>query len=302
MFKFQRTLNKEVRFSGIGLHTGSLTNMTVYPKNKDFGIVFNRIDLEYSINIKALVENVVETNRGTTIGFKENKIYTIEHFLSALSGLGIDNAYIEIDNIEPPIFDGSSKEFINKILNVGIKKYNVKKKYITISKPIEYSNDTCSISILPCKEFKVTYCGEFEYGDIGKQEYTYSLGKDYIDEISLARTFCSIGELTYLKENGLIKGGDLNSGVIFLNKNINKKEIEHILSKMNLKVTSFNTSNSTLNNVALRYKNEPIRHKILDLIGDFSLLGCGIKGHIISNRGGHSSNVEIMKKINSIYG
>ena len=301
MFKFQRTLNKKIKFSGIGLHTGSTTNMIVYPAEKDSGIIFKRTDLYNGVTVKALVENVVETNRGTTIGIGHDKIHTIEHFLSALNGIGIDNAYIEIDNIEPPIFDGSSKEFISRILDVGIKKYESERKFIIISKPIEYSNNHCNIKILPCEEFKVTYYGNFTYGNIGKQEYIYSSNTDYIKEISFARTFCSIGELIYLKENGLIQGADLNSGIVFLDKKISKDDIKTILSKINLKVESLNVSNNTLNNVALRYENEPIRHKILDLVGDFSLLGCDLKGHVISNGGGHASNIEIMRKIVTIY-
>jgi len=302
LFEFQRTLRKKIIFSGLGLHTGSKTNMTVYPAKENSGVIFKRIDLDNEVVIKASVENVVETKRGTTIGINGYKIYTIEHFLSALNGLGIDNAYIEIDNIEPPVFDGSSKVFVDEIINIGIKKYDIKKIYVNISKSMEYIDDQCSMKIIPYDKFKVSYYGNFKYGNIGKQEYIYTSANDYIKEVSCARTFCSIAELIHLKDNGLIKGADLNSGIVFLDDRINQDDIKNILVKMNLEVKSLKNKNYTLNNISLRYDNEPIRHKVLDLLGDFSLLGYGLKGHIISYGGGHASNIGMMKKIDTIYG
>ena len=301
MFKYQRTLNDKVMFSGIGLHTGATTNMTVYPAKENSGILFKRIDIDKNFIINASVDNILETNRGTAIGVGDSVIYTVEHFLSALSGLGIDNACIEIDNIEPPIFDGSSKVFIDNILDVGIKKYTFEKKYINIIKKLKYNDSNCKMEIIPFEEFKVSYYGNYSYGNIGNQSYIYTQSDNYIKEISQARTFCSIKELKYLKNNGLIKGADLDSGIVFLDDTMNQKDIDDILLKVDLKVTSIKNNNYTLNNIPLRYKDEPIRHKILDLIGDFSLLGFGIKGHIISYGGGHASNVELMKKIKNIY-
>ena len=199
MFPSQRTLNNKIEFSGIGLHTGERSNMIVSPSNIDSGIVFKRTDLSEDINILADIDNVVETKRGTTLGIGDNKIFTIEHFLSALNGLGIDNAIIEFDNIEPPIFDGSSKPFVDKILAVGIKEYDAKRNFIEISQVIEYKDEKCRIKVIPCNEFRVTYYADFPYGNIGKKEYTFTEEQNYDKQISQARTFCSIVELIFLK-------------------------------------------------------------------------------------------------------
>ena len=302
MYKYQRTLNDKIIFSGIGLHTGAQTKMIVYPAEKNSGISFKRIDIDEEIIINASINNVVETNRGTTIGINNHKIYTVEHFLSALNGLGIDNAFIEINNIEPPIFDGSSEVFVNRILDVGIRKMIAKKKYINITKELSYDNNSCKMKIIPCDKFKISYFGDFSYGNIGSQDYIYTLSDNYKEEISKARTFCSINELIHLKRRDLIKGANLDSGIVFLDDSIDQETIDQILLNINIKATSTKNNNYTLNNISLRYENEPIRHKILDLIGDFSLLGFGINGHIISYGGGHESNVELMKIINNIYG
>tara|TARA_B100000686_G_C16531603_1_gene832597 strand:- start:17 stop:925 length:909 start_codon:yes stop_codon:yes gene_type:complete len=302
LYKYQRTLNDKIIFSGIGLHTGVQTKMVVYPAEKNSGISFKRIDLDEEIIINASINNIVETNRGTTIGINNHKIYTVEHFLSALNGLGIDNAFIEINNIEPPIFDGSSEVFVNRILEVGIRKIIAKKKYINIAKELSYDNNSCKMKIIPCDKFKISYFGDFSYGNIGSQDYIYTFSDDYKEEISKARTFCSINELIHLKRRNLIKGANLDSGIVFLDDSIDQETIDEILLNINIKATSTKNNNYTLNNISLRYENEPIRHKILDLIGDFSLLGFGINGHIISYGGGHESNVELMKIINNIYG
>ena len=301
MFHLQKTLNNKIEFSGVGLHTGKESNMIVSPANQNTGIIFKRTDINEEVSIKADVQNVVETNRGTTLGTSNYKIYTIEHFLSALNGLGIDNALVEIDNIEPPIFDGSSKPFIDKILEIGTKNLEENRNYITVSDEIEYKDDKCRIKVIPSDEFKVTYYADYPYGNIGKKEYTYTQNQDYHNQISLARTFCSIGELMYLKENGLIQGADLNSGIVFLDENIDQAKAKNILEELNIEITSLENENYTLNDVKLRYEDEPIRHKVLDLIGDFALLGSGLNGHVLSYGGGHFSNVEIMKKIKSKY-
>ena len=302
MIEYQKTLKDKIIFSGVGLHTGAVTNMVLNPAKENHGISFERTDLNERSVIFASVHNVVETNRGTTIGIGEHKVYTVEHLLSGLSGLGIDNLSIEIDNIEPPIFDGSSREFVNKILSVGIIEYKSRKKYIKIVDKICYEDDNCKMEVLPSNEFKVSYFGNFKYGNIGSQNYVYSEFDNYIEDICDARTFCSIKELIYLKENNLIKGADLNSGIVFLDDTINENSIRDILSKLDIETSSIKNVNHTLNNVQLRFKDEPVRHKILDLIGDFTLLGYSMQGHIISHGGGHASNVELMKKIDSIYG
>ena len=192
MYNYQRTIESEVSFSGIGLHTGEHSNLCLKPAQVDTGIVFILLDGSKKINIKACYKNVVDTNRGTTLGNGKYKIHTVEHLLSAIYANGIDNLYIEIDNIEPPILDGSSIDFYNSISKVKIKKFTKERKKIVIKEPIYFldeKNDV-EISILPFNGFKVTFNAQFEYGTDKKQKFVLEDIKDFHSEIASARTFC----------------------------------------------------------------------------------------------------------------
>jgi len=296
MYKYQRTIKNSLEFSGIGLHTGKFTNIKLLPSKENEGIIFKKISNKSNVYIEADFKNVCETNRGTTIGESNEKIYTVEHLLSAIYAHGIDNLIIEIDNIEPPILDGSSKEYYEKILDTGITKLSKKKKVIKIDKPIYYldSNNDVEISILPYDGFKISFSVEYDYGNIGKQSYTLNSIKDFYLEISGARTFCSFDELYHLKSNELIKGAGLDRGIVFMNNNDDCSS--KIKELFNLEV-QYDKSHKTLNDVKLRYEDEPVRHKILDLIGDFSLFKGQLQGHIISKKSGHFSNIEFLKKM-----
>ena len=296
MYRYQRTIKSSVKFSGVGLHTGKFTNIKLLPLEENKGIIFKKKTENNIVDIKAHFKNVCETNRGTTIGNGKEKIHTVEHLLAAIYAHGIDNLIIEIDNIEPPILDGSSKEYYEKILNVGLTKLSSRKKNIIIKKPIYYlnSDNDIEISILPYDGFKISFSVEYNYGNIGKQSYTLNNIKDFYSEISGARTFCSFDELYHLKSNELIKGAGLDRGIVFMNGDINCSS--KVKELFNLDV-EYNENHNTLNNVKLRYEDEPVRHKILDLIGDFSLFPGQFKGHIISKRSGHFSNIEFLKKI-----
>jgi len=298
MFTYQRTITEEVSFEGVGLHTGSYSKVDLKPAKVGTGIIFIlKIDNQ-NIEINASYKNVVETNRGTTLGIGKYKIYTVEHLLSAVYSLGIDNLFIEIDNIEPPILDGSSIDFYNGILAAGIKKYSDKKKQIKIKKPIYFldSDNDVEMSILPYDGFKITFNASFDYGDNRKQSFVLDNIKKYFQEIASARTFCSFNELHFLKTNNLIKGASLKSGLVFMNENITDDKINNINDLFNLSVKHKDTF-LTLNDVKLRYIDEQVRHKILDLIGDFALINGQIVGHIISNKSGHYTNIEFLKKI-----
>ena len=298
MYKKQRTINKKVSFSGAGLHTGEHSTITLIPANANTGIIFVLLVDNKKVQIKATFKNVVETKRGTTIGNGKYKIYTIEHLLSPLYALGIDNLYIEIDNIEPPILDGSSIDFYNGILKAKIKKFSENKKQIIINKPIYFldSKNDVEMTIVPYDGFKVTFNAEFNYGEIKKQTHTLENIKDFYSEIASARTFCSFDELHYLKSNDLIKGASLDSGIVFMTKNVNSKRINQIKKIFNLDI-QYKEKNKTLNGIKLRYEDEQVRHKILDLIGDLSLINGQINGHVISNKSGHFTNIEFLKKI-----
>ena len=295
----QRTIKKLVNFCGVGLHTGEMTNLKLLPADGNHGIVFYLKHKQNNHKIKASIENVVETNRGTTIGDDKFKIYTVEHLLSAIFSLGIDNLLIEIDNIEPPILDGSSKEFYKKISNAGVRLLNKKRKIIKIKEPIYFldSKKGIEISILPADEFKVTFDVNYEYGQIGKQSYTLNSIKDFNKQIASARTFCSFKELIILKEKGLIKGGALDSAVVFLNKGIVPNDLNNVNTLFSLDLKENDLSGNTLCGKELRFDNEPVRHKILDLIGDFSLFGEQIIGHVVSKNSGHESNIKFLNII-----
>ena len=298
MFIHQRTIKEEVDFEGIGLHTGTYSKVNLKPAKVGTGIIFIlKIDNK-KIHINASYKNVVETNRGTTIGSEGYKIYTVEHLLSAIYAHGVDNLYIEIDNIEPPILDGSSIGFYNGILKVGVKKYSAERKRIKIKKPIYFldSKNDVEMSILPYDGFKVTFNAVFEYGEDKEQSFVLDDIKNYSKDIAPARTFCSFNELDYLKSNNLIKGASLDSGIVFMNDNISLDRINNINDMFDMAV-NHKEHYKTLNNVKLRYQDEQVRHKVLDLIGDFSLINGQIIGHIISNKSGHYTNIEFLKKI-----
>ena len=301
MIDNQKTISSEVFLSGVGLHTGVVSSIKIKPAEENIGIVFLRIDVKKSKEIKAISENVIDCNRGTTIGYDGLSIHTVEHLLSALYGLGIDNAYIEIDNIEPPILDGSSILYIEAILKAGIKEQNCKKKFIKILEPIEYIDESLKvhIKVTPSDSFSISYKTDFKNKTIGKQTYTLNSLKDFKNKVGNARTFCTIDELDYLKNKKLIKGADENCGIVFFNKNSTKNDIEKINNKFNVNIKTDNFNN--FSSVKLHYKDEPARHKILDLIGDLSLLGAPLLAHVESLRGGHESNVRLVKKIKSLY-
>ena len=299
----QKTISSEISFSGIGLHTGKECTITLKPLKENSGIIFKRIDFDEPVYIKALLENVVSTKRGTTIGKKNVKIYTIEHLLSALYALQVDNLLVEIDNDEIPILDGSSEIFFNNILNSGLRVQTAERDYYKISKPLHYhdKNSDIVLKILPSKEFSVTFESEFPFKGVGKQEFTLNSILDYNKEISSARTFCSLDEINYLKKNNLIKGGSLKNAVIFLSEKNTKNDIKKIEEYLSEDLI-YDDSSNTVNNIKLRYDDEPVRHKVLDLIGDLSLLGKPIIGHVYSYKSGHRSNIEfcrLIKEMNS---
>ena len=297
----QKTINKSIDFKGYGLHTGLEVNMKLCPSEPNTGIIFKRIDFKCPIFIKANLDNVVDTIRGTTIGNSDVKIHTVEHILSALNALGIDNVLIEIDNSEIPICDGSSAIFIEKILASGLKEFELEQKCIEIKSEINYYNtkNNSYVKILPYNGFKISFDIDFKIGSIGKQNFVLESMKDYEKEISKCRTFCTFNEISNLEESNLAMGGNLDNAIIFSDDTITVDKIKEFNKKYNLNINeSVENNNKTINNKNLLFHNEPVRHKILDLIGDFGLIGANIKGHIISYKGGHEANIKLLKKIN----
>ena len=296
MKNFQQTIIKNSTISGVGLHTGIVTNVTFKPAKVDHGIVFQRIDLKNKPTIKADVDNVTDVSRGTTIEENNAKISTIEHLLAAIAGLEIDNILIEVDGPELPIMDGSSIQFIESLEKAGIKEQNAYKTYFEIKENIFYNDkkNNVEIAIYPHNEFRATVMVDYNSPVLGSQHYTLNELSKFKNEVANSRTFCFLHEVEELFNKNLIKGGDLNNAIVIVDKIISENKLNKLsklLGKKKVKVEK----EGILNNVKLRYHNEPARHKLLDVLGDITLLGKPIKGHIIAARTGHKSNVEFTK-------
>jgi len=292
----QKTIKKAVSVKGLGLHTGREVNLTFRPAPVNHGYVFKRTDLEGSPEIPADVKYVTDTSRGTTLENKGATVQTIEHVLSALVGLEIDNAIIEVDGPEMPIMDGSSRYFVDALLDAGIEEQNAEKDYFEIESVISYTDPVNKIEIIaiPNKEFKVSVMIDFDSNVLTSQNANLNNISDYQKQIAPCRTFVFLHELEYLLKNNLVKGGDLNNAIVFVNKAVDQSELDRLAELFNKPKVAVKPE-GILNNLDLHFKNEPARHKLLDVIGDLALAGKPIKGHIIATRPGHKSNVEFAK-------
>ncbi|MBI5644429.1 MAG: UDP-3-O-acyl-N-acetylglucosamine deacetylase [Deltaproteobacteria bacterium] len=273
--KMQNTLRNKIEFSGIGLHTGHEINVKILPAKEDTGIVFIRKDVPSSPFIKAAAENVVATNYATTIGKRGVAVSTIEHLMAAFYGLGVDNAVVEIDGPEVPIMDGSASHFIDMIETSGLKQLESLKKYLVIKEPIKVADRDKYVIISPSEdnEFIVDYSIDFAHPFLTKQSFSGLFSGDvFRDGVGRARTFGFLRDLEMLRKNGLAKGGSLDNAIV-----ISDTEI--------------------LNEEGLRYPDEFVRHKVLDLMGDISLVGAPVIGQIKAHRSGHELNHRLVQEI-----
>ncbi|MFQ6617299.1 MAG: bifunctional UDP-3-O-[3-hydroxymyristoyl] N-acetylglucosamine deacetylase/3-hydroxyacyl-ACP dehydratase [Fidelibacterota bacterium] len=304
MLENQRTIKHSVSCSGIGLHTGLKSRVTFRPAPVGTGIRFIRTDLENSPEIIADIDHVVDFSRGTTIKQNGVKINTVEHLLAAIAGLEIDNIYVEITTNEPPVGDGSSKIFVDALISAGFEEQQAPKDYLIIENAISYSDeiDGVDIVVYPSDEFRITFMVDYKNPALGTQ-YTsmYSLNEEFAKEFAPARTFCFLHEVEELKQNGLIKGGNIDNAIVIIDREIDRKEFKRLKDLFNLGSDVVIGKNGILNGKVLRFKNEPVRHKTLDLIGDLALLGVPLKGHVIAARSGHKANVELVKKLRKVY-
>jgi UDP-3-O-[3-hydroxymyristoyl] N-acetylglucosamine deacetylase/3-hydroxyacyl-[acyl-carrier-protein] dehydratase len=268
----QQTLNRSASFSGIGLHSGNRVNMTIHPAAANSGVRFRRVDLEGKPEIEAKVENVSETNRSTTIAKGNVKIHTVEHVLAALAGFGIDNAVVDLDANEPPIADGSSREFCKIIQAAGIAPLAEPREYYTPTEPIELRSGETTMTLFPGDGFKITCTSADKKGRFTQFYSTDINAKTWDTELSHARTFCFYEEIEYLIKNGLIKGGSLENAVVI-------------------------RDDAVLTTEPLRYPEEFVRHKMLDIIGDLSLTGRPVRGHLIAVKPSHGANCEFARMI-----
>ena len=295
----QQTITAPMTFSGKGLHTGLQVTMTVKPAAPNTGIVFRRVDLEGSPVIPALCDYVTDTSRGTTIEKEGVRVSTIEHIMSALWTLGVDNAEIEINAPETPIMDGSAREYAATILETGLEEQPAERQYFRVTEKMVYTIPEKGVAIIlyPDDEFSVSVHVDYNSKVIGNQYATFIPGDDYSAKISPCRTFVFLHELEPLMKMNLIKGGDLDNAIVVVENPVSDEQLAHlkqIFNKEDIRITG-----GYLNNLELRFNNELARHKLLDLLGDFALLGRRIKGRVWATRPGHFANTEFMKQVKS---
>ncbi|MCD6063012.1 MAG: bifunctional UDP-3-O-[3-hydroxymyristoyl] N-acetylglucosamine deacetylase/3-hydroxyacyl-ACP [Flavipsychrobacter sp.] len=294
----QHTLSGSVTLHGVGLHTGEDVNMTLKPADPGFGIRFQRVDLPEKPIIKADVDYVVDTSRGTTLELNGVRVSTVEHTLAALVGMGIDNILIELDGAEVPILDGSAKQIIEAIESVGVQEQDAKRIVYAIDTNIHYYDPVKNVDMLavPSSDYQITTLIDFNSPVLGTQHATLKHIAEFKDEIGPCRTFCFLHELEYLLDNNLIKGGDLSNAIVVVDKVVEQDELNRLAKVFNKQKIEVKQE-GILNNIQLHFTNEPARHKLLDVVGDLALIGYPIKAHIIASRPGHASNVEFARKI-----
>ena len=303
MKEFKQTIKDEISYTGVGLHSGKVSTITFKPARKNEGIVFIRTDMEGNPEILADIEHVIDISRGTTIGVKKATVATIEHVLAAIKGLNIDNIRIEVNGPEVPVADGSAIVFLELLKKVGIVQQDSERVYMEFDKPISFSApaDNVDVVIVPSDDLKVTFMVDYKQKALGTQ-YTFMPSLDVFEQdFASARTFCFLHEILSLKEAGLIKGGSLKNALVVADPDIPQEEIDKLRKKFDYKDEIQVGSDGLLNHTPLRYYNEFVRHKVVDLIGDIALLGVPIKGHILAARSGHKTNVELVKKLRKLY-
>jgi UDP-3-O-[3-hydroxymyristoyl] N-acetylglucosamine deacetylase/3-hydroxyacyl-[acyl-carrier-protein] dehydratase len=304
MYTKKRTIARDVSFSGIGLHTGENCTITFRPTGPDHGIKFQRSDIPGSDPMPADIDHVISIDRGTTIGMGEVIVHTVEHVLASLTGLGIDNVLIELSGPEPPVGDGSAKPFVEALQDAGVTDFDEEKEYLEIDTPMSYSEPDRKVDIVvtPSDDFRITFMIDYANPALGTQ-YTFlaDLEQEFVDEFAPARTFCFLSEVEMLKDQGLIKGGSLDNAIVISDGQNGGNEADRIRKALNIIGNAFVGKSGIINDVPLRFYNEPVRHKAVDLIGDLTLIGVPIKGHVLAARSGHKANVALVKKLRSLY-
>ena len=293
--KKQKTIQAPVSCTGVGLHTGVESTITFNPAPENFGIKFIRTDKKDQY-VTPDLDNVIDLTRGTTIEENGVKIHTTEHVLSACAGMGIDNLLIELNSKEPPVMDGSSKDFVEALVEAGIIEQKAKVDFLKITKPVVYTDEEKDVEVVgvPYDGFKTTFTIQYDLEDLDVQySSVHNMSQNYKTQIAPARTFCLLSEIKGLAKQGLIKGGNLGNAVIIVDKDIEDEEVRIFKERFGIKF--FKGDRGLHKTQVLRFRNEPVRHKTLDLIGDLALLGKPILGHITAIKSGHKGNVEFAK-------
>jgi UDP-3-O-[3-hydroxymyristoyl] N-acetylglucosamine deacetylase/3-hydroxyacyl-[acyl-carrier-protein] dehydratase len=297
----QKTIEKEVKLEGVGLHTGADVTLVFKPGAENSGFLFERVDLEGNPKIEADANYVTNTQRGTCLEKNGVTIQTCEHVLAALVGLDIDNAVIELNASEPPIMDGSSKFFVEALEKAGIVEQEAFREEYVIKEVVSYADESTGseIILMPSSSYKVTTMVDFGTKVLGTQNATMNSVSEFKDEIADARTFSFLHELEMLLEHGLIKGGDLNNAIVYVDKELSDETMNKLrkaFKKDNIAVKP----NGILDNLTLHHPNEAARHKLLDVVGDLALIGTRIRGKVIANKPGHFVNTQFAKKMSKI--
>jgi UDP-3-O-[3-hydroxymyristoyl] N-acetylglucosamine deacetylase / 3-hydroxyacyl-[acyl-carrier-protein] dehydratase len=294
----QKTIKREFSIEGTGLHTGNRGILTFKPAPENHGYKFRRTDLASDVLVPANVDYVVDTSRGTSIEYSGVRIDTVEHVLAALAGLEIDNVLMELDQSEAPILDGSSFLYSKRLQEAGIVEQEIPRVYFELTSNVTYSNPENKVQItgIPCDEFRLSVMIDYDSRVLPPQNAVMNNIRQFKDEIASCRTFVFLHELDYLLKNNLIKGGDLDNAIVFVDRKVSQEELDRlaiIFNKPKVEVLK----EGILDNLDLRYPNEPARHKLLDLVGDLALIGMPIKANVIASRPGHFSNVQFAKMI-----
>ena len=297
----QTTIKSSISLEGVGIHTGKDVKLTFKPAKSNTGYIFRRMDLDGSPSIEAVADYVINTQRGTTLEKNGVKLKTIEHVLAALVGLEIDNVVIEINAEEPPIMDGSSKSFVLALENAGLTDLNEFRNEFIIKDVVTFKDDKTGseITIIPSDSYQITVMVDYKTKVLGTQNATLSNLSEFKNNFSNARTFSFLHEIEMLLENDLIKGGDLNNAIVYVDKKISDETMGKLKKAFNKTKVSVK-SNGILDNLNLHYPNEAARHKLLDVVGDLALIGRRIRGKVIAKKPGHHINTGFAKKIREL--
>lgn len=303
MTQLQQTLSRSFTFGGKGLHTGNIAKMTINPAPEDYGIRFRRTDMAEDAFIEAVAENVSATTRSTTLTENGASVMTVEHLLSALTGMGIDNALIDIDNCEVPILDGSAKPYIDAIWKDGIVAQKAERKYIEIEKELVITSEKTGSSVIITPSDTLSYSVEIDFNSkvLGLQTAEWNPSTVYAEEIGTCRTFVFFHEIEYLFNNNLIKGGDVDNAIVIVENPVPDEQLQRLSELFNVPALQ-RCDNGYLNNLELRFPNECARHKLLDLIGDLRLAGGFLKANIRAVRPGHTINTNAAKALRELLG
>jgi UDP-3-O-[3-hydroxymyristoyl] N-acetylglucosamine deacetylase/3-hydroxyacyl-[acyl-carrier-protein] dehydratase len=300
----QRTVQAPSQFAGVGLHTGNRSTIEFHPAPENYGIRFVRTDLPGSPEIPAVVDHVTDISRGTTLSIGNASVHTVEHVLAAVVGLEIDNVRIELSANEPPIGDGSAIPYVEALQKAGFQDQKAERLYLIVDETVSYSNEAKGVEIvaLPLpNDYRVTVMVDYNNPALGSQHTgLFSLEKEFVPEFASARTFCFLHEVEMLRDQGLIRGGNLDNAIVIVDRELGDPELRALSEKLGITSSVILGTNGVLNNNALRYRNEPARHKLLDLIGDLALVGAPLQAQILAARPGHASNVEFAKKLRKL--